>query len=89
MRLALEKTRLARSCRLMREECPSVAKFAPISTKTIDRVIDNAAAMGAGGQGLRSGRRRLRGPLSNRKARGRVGKAIREAGAEVSAPIDH
>ncbi len=81
MRLAMEKPDWQEAGRLMREEWSFRKRNLPtISTKTIDRVIDNARRNGAlAGKVCGAGGVLLIEP----GARERVEKAIREAGGEV------
>ena len=85
MRLAFEKPDWPEAGRLMREEWSFRKRNLPtISTKTIDRVIDNARRNGAlAGKVCGAGGGGCVVLLIEPDARERVEKAIREAGAEV------
>jgi D-glycero-alpha-D-manno-heptose-7-phosphate kinase len=85
MRLAFEKPDWPEAGRLMREEWSFRKRNLPtISTKTIDRVIDNARRNGAlAGKVCGAGGGGCVVLLVEPDARKRVETAIREAGAEV------
>jgi len=85
MRVAMEKPDWQEAGRLMREEWSFRKRNLPtISTKTIDRVIDNARRNGAlAGKVCGAGGGGCVVLLIEPGARERVEKAIREAGGEV------
>jgi len=85
MRVAMEKPDWQEAGRLMREEWSFRKRNLPtISTKTIDRVIDNARRNGAlAGKVCGAGGGGCVVLLIEPAARDRVENAIREAGAKV------
>src|SRR5438046_9972253 len=85
MRVAFEKPDWAEAGRLMREEWSFRKRNLPtISTKTIDRVIDNVRRNGAlAGKVCGAGGGGCVVLLIEPDARDRVENAMREAGAEV------